>query len=147
MVNIVPVREYDSKTVEDFFGSHWENQTNKQELLTFGRFIEIHGERKGFYAIMPRENDIGQLRTLYFTEQLQASLLLMLIDWVKEDASQNGYEQLLVFSHRLSTDSLFQTWGFEKITGHPPISVDKPSDEGEWWITNVNISTNADKNC
>ncbi|GAA0487470.1 hypothetical protein GCM10008986_11210 [Salinibacillus aidingensis] len=145
MLNIVPASKYDATTVETFFGDHWTSQTNRHELLTHGRFIEINGGRRGFYAIVPKEKGIGQLRTLYFTEQLQASLLLTLIDWIKDEAAENGYQQLMVFSHRLSTDTLFETWGFEKITGKPPISVDKPSEEGEWWMTPVTSSTNVDK--
>ncbi|MRG86213.1 hypothetical protein [Salinibacillus xinjiangensis] len=134
----------DRATVRDFFGEQWDKQSSKDELHKYGRFIEIKGEKKGFYAIVPVLNEKGWLRTLYFTEQLNAGLLMVLIDWIKEDAAQSGYQQLMVYSHNSSTDTLFQTWGFEKMNQNEPLSVDE---EGNWWISAVELSRDVDKYC
>ncbi|WP_102026417.1 hypothetical protein [Salirhabdus sp. Marseille-P4669] len=147
MINILPAQEASKAVVEAFFGEHWHKQTDKDDLYKFGRFIEMKGEKLGFFALVPCENKEGWLRTLYFKEDFSPAMIMLGIDWIKEAAQQAGLKRIYAFSHSSSTDTLFKSWGFENSDDQPKsitASVDK---QGNWWMLPTYLSTAVDKSC
>ena len=143
MFQLVPAINTDMATIASFFGSHWEKQLYKKDLYNFGQFIEINGEKLGFFAIIPCDDDEGWLRSLYLKESFSPSMIMLGIDWITRAAEHARFQKIYAFSHSSSTDILFETWGFQKLTEQPAKIVDTIEQKGNWWM----LSTSVDNSC
>ncbi|MBB6453936.1 hypothetical protein HNQ94_002387 [Salirhabdus euzebyi] len=148
MLTVVQARDTNLATLESFFGEQWPNQKGKQDLFQYGRFIEWDNDKKGFFALVPCGNSEAQLRTLYFKEEMNPAMIMLAIDWVKKEAERERFKRIVVLSHNSSTDTLFKSWGFEKLDdSYSPINVGKRNDEAKWWGLHIHLSTPVDKPC
>ncbi|MCP8617422.1 hypothetical protein [Salirhabdus salicampi] len=140
MVEIVPAKHDRLAKLESFFGQHWQKQDRKDELYQYGRYIKVKGTSCGFFALVPFGEKEGQLRTLYLTEAFNPGLIMVMIDWIKEDAQKNGYSRLWVESKDQNRETLFKTWGFEK-------QANPQDQQKKWWTLKLELSTTVDKSC
>lgn len=132
LIQITPSKDYSMEELESFFGDVWDKQTDREKLYEYGRYMLVHGKKKAFFAILPAGDQSGWLRALYMKEGLTPAFLMMVFEWVQQEAVRAGFKHIYALSRDESTETLLETSGFQRIDQLPTRIDDQQTDCSGW---------------
>ncbi|WP_138420777.1 hypothetical protein [Aquibacillus sediminis] len=131
-MKFVSTAELDPKVVEAFFEDKWDELEDRDQLVKNGYFIEYNGDYKGYFALTPVTDNAYWLKSLYLKQGVPAALPLTIIETATAITKQKQADDMYVFSHQQSLDTLLTMLQFE--TQEQPSFADQaPTKEGTWW--------------
>ncbi|MYL35677.1 hypothetical protein GLW08_14820 [Pontibacillus yanchengensis] len=140
MLEVTRATEYDLETFTTFFGEHANQLTEQQQLYTYGHYVEIHHEKKGFFALVPVDNHTYWLRTLYLTPDMNPNFILTLFEVLHAYIEENGMENVYVHCHQPALRTLLEAQQFTEVDDAAvPQQLEAPVDIGGWWKLCQNV--------
>ncbi|TCT26391.1 hypothetical protein EDD68_10293 [Melghiribacillus thermohalophilus] len=133
MIQVIKASQFPAQELETYFGHVWDQQTDQEALYEYGRYMLLNGEKKGFFAIVPAGEESGWLRALYMKGGLSPAFLMMVFEWVQQEAVQAGFQQIYVLTRDESTETLLEINGFQR-TAHLPARIRKQFKGETVWV-------------
>ncbi|KGP71996.1 hypothetical protein [Pontibacillus yanchengensis] len=140
MLEVTRATEYDEGTFTAFFGENADQLKEQQQLYTYGHYVEIHNEKKGFFALVPVDNRSYWLRTLYLTPDMNPNFILTLFEVLHAYIEENGMENVYVHCHQPALRTLLEAQQFVEVDDATiPPQLEAPAEVGSWWKLHMNV--------
>ncbi|PKR77732.1 hypothetical protein CEY16_07315 [Halalkalibacillus sediminis] len=132
MVKISKAKEQSEAVIEEFF----QTRVGKQETWEheYGYFLELEGERIGFFVLYPLEGGGCWLRRLMMCQGIKPAAYVMAFDWAAEKATSLGYESIYVHARTEEAVPLLEMNRFKQ-TENPGVDME---DEVDWYMRRLN---------
>ncbi|WP_188207617.1 hypothetical protein [Alkalibacillus aidingensis] len=136
MVNMIPINEVSELEYEQFFkdGQPGNQKPEEDWAHEYGYFIELEGEKIGFFVLYPVEGG-AWLRRLLMKEQANPALIILVFDWISEHALKHGYQKLYTHVDDSSKRVLLEMNHFQESNAEPPVDAEI---SGDWFEKKLN---------
>ncbi|KGX86457.1 hypothetical protein [Pontibacillus litoralis] len=128
MIDVKKAVEYSEQELENFIGE----KPNLEVLYEHGYYVEVNDDKKGFFALVPVDEQAVWLRALYVDPKMNAHFILTLFEVIP---SYKGNRDVYVFCHQDELETLLQAQQFTKIKREetPPFLQALRNGKGDWW--------------
>lgn len=124
------------KEMEAFFGDHYAQLQEPEQLVKYGHYVEIHKKKKGFFALVPVDNNQYWLRTLYIQPDMNPQFIMTLFEVMGAHMQEQHMQKVYVHSHHASLDALLTAQQYKAIADEDvPDSLQTAVEKkGTWWV-------------
>ncbi|QTN00874.1 hypothetical protein ERJ70_17230 [Sediminibacillus dalangtanensis] len=131
-MKLIHTNRLDDQVLQRFFDGSWEAFRGKQNLKENGFLIEVQGEYKAFFALLPMERQVFWLKSLYIKEGVPSSFPWTVLETAMGLAGEKAADSVYIYSHQEALDTLLVLLQFEQ-AAFPSFAEGHVLPEGNWW--------------
>ncbi len=131
-MKLIHTNRLDDQVLQRFFAGSWEAFRGKHNVKENGFLIEVKGEYKAFFALLPMEDQVFWLKSLYIKEGVPSSFPWTVLETAMTLAGEKAADCVYIYSHQAALDTLLVLLQFEQ-AAFPSFAEGHALPEGTWW--------------
>ncbi|WP_053218083.1 hypothetical protein [Virgibacillus senegalensis] len=131
-MKLIQTNRLDDQVLQRFFGGSWDIFRGKQKLKENGFLLEVQGECKAFFSLLPVEGQTFWLKSLYIKEGVPSSFPWTVLEASMTLAAEREADCIYIFSHQSALDTLLELVQFER-ADFPSFAEGHELPKGQWW--------------